>query len=203
MKYISIDLETTGLDPDNCDIIEVGAVIDDLAHSTLTVEQLPYYHTYIMPKGGKRGFFRGQPEALAMHAEKFARIAARDNDYCYIPLDMLAASFNNWLETYIPARQPRIVAGKNYATFDMRFLERVPRWSELIRLGGRVIDPGMLWWWPDTDEKLPNTDECLRRAGRTDLLDKSKHCALTDARAVVSLVRAGRHNLLKPNGVYE
>ena len=29
-KLVSLDVETCGLDPENCDLIEVGAVIDDL-----------------------------------------------------------------------------------------------------------------------------------------------------------------------------
>ncbi len=30
MRYVSIDIETLGLDPTCCDIVEFGAVIDDL-----------------------------------------------------------------------------------------------------------------------------------------------------------------------------
>ena len=31
MKYASIDIETTGLDPETCAIIEIGIILDDLA----------------------------------------------------------------------------------------------------------------------------------------------------------------------------
>lgn len=31
MKYVSIDLETTGLDFECCEILELGAVLDDIS----------------------------------------------------------------------------------------------------------------------------------------------------------------------------
>jgi inhibitor of KinA sporulation pathway (predicted exonuclease) len=50
-----------------------------------------------------------------------------------------------------------------------------------------VIDPAILFWCP-TDEKLPDTDACLKRAG-LDL--QTDHTALADARNVVRLMREG------------
>ena len=43
MKYISIDIETTGLDPENCQILSIGAVIEDTLNQ-LPFEELPTFH---------------------------------------------------------------------------------------------------------------------------------------------------------------
>ena len=55
MRYVSIDLETTGLDAINNDIIEFGAVLDDLADMK-PLEELPRFHAYICKEE-----YRGQP----------------------------------------------------------------------------------------------------------------------------------------------
>ena len=47
MKYISIDLETTGLSSETCEVIEFGAVLDDLT-TLQPIESLPkisYIHS--------------------------------------------------------------------------------------------------------------------------------------------------------------
>ena len=44
MQYVSIDLETTGLDPARCQILEVGAIYDD---GIRYVDDLPIFHKYI------------------------------------------------------------------------------------------------------------------------------------------------------------
>ena len=47
MKYVSIDIETTGLHEDECDIIEFGAVIDDL-RVMAPISKLPVFHCYFI-----------------------------------------------------------------------------------------------------------------------------------------------------------
>ena len=46
-------------------------------------------------------------------------------------------------------------AGKNFATFDKLFLERLPRWKQCIKLRQRVIDPAILYVDWKNDESLP------------------------------------------------
>ena len=43
MIYVSIDIETTGVDPKIHDIVEFGAVIDDLANPQ-PLDKLPRFH---------------------------------------------------------------------------------------------------------------------------------------------------------------
>ena len=47
LSYVSIDIETTGLDPETCQILEIGAVWDDW---TKPIDQLPVYHRLVYHK---------------------------------------------------------------------------------------------------------------------------------------------------------
>ena len=42
MKYVSIDIETTGLDPETCQTIQIGAGIED-TNNPLPIEDLPRF----------------------------------------------------------------------------------------------------------------------------------------------------------------
>ena len=46
MKYISIDIETTGLDRDLCQVLSIGAVIED-TNDIKPLEELPTFHAVI------------------------------------------------------------------------------------------------------------------------------------------------------------
>ena len=178
MKYVSIDLETSGLDPERCQILEFAAVIDD---GVRFVTELPTFHRYVI-----HDEYRGEPYALAMHSEIFKRIAKRDKDYKYIGISDLALAFkafllDNDLKSHIT------VAGKNFANFDLRFLRRVPGWNNIIGIRHRMIDPGCLYWSPIVDkERLPNLTTCLLRAG---FVKTVSHTAVEDAIDVIYTVR--------------
>ena len=78
-------------------------------------------------------------------------------------------------------------AGKNFAGFDKPFLLKLPRFTDLIRLHHRSLDPGSMWVRSD-DNKVPSTKECMRRA---DIPDAVAHTAIEDAIMVCRLIRAG------------
>ncbi len=186
MRYVSLDLETLGTDPDNCDVIEIGAVIDQIidGEPACPIEELPVYHAYI-PKDN----YRGQPFAMAMHSKILHRIAIREKGYSYIPPDLLGENFAQWLGSnglMGSEINELIVAGKNLAGFDARFLRRVPNFNQWVNFHRRVIDPAPLYFDPKIDQKLPNLDECLRRAGIT---KKVQHNAVDDALDVIRCLR--------------
>lgn len=54
MKYVSIDIETTGLDTQNDEILSIGAVIED-TDKLLPIEQLPKLHMVIAHERIKAG----------------------------------------------------------------------------------------------------------------------------------------------------
>jgi hypothetical protein len=70
MKYISIDIETTGLDPEKCDVLSIGAIIEDSANP-LPYEECPKFHAAIL-----RHELYGSPRAITMNAELIANIGA-------------------------------------------------------------------------------------------------------------------------------
>lgn len=191
MKYVSIDIETTGLDWRTCQTIEVGAVIDDFE---TPIEKLPTFRCYI-----DHGIFMGEPYALSMHAEIFRAIARERSHnleifpdiYVFKP-DKVADHFAMWLSKngIIPCNK-FVVAGKNFGAFDKNFLDLLPGWKEEIRMNHRFIDPGNMYYRPGIDDVLPNMEECLQRA---QLLPIVSHKALDDAFDVVRLIRWKRDN---------
>jgi len=70
MKYISIDIETTGLDPDTCNVLSIGAIIEDSANP-LPYEECPKFHAAIT-----RHELYGSPRAITMNAELIANIGS-------------------------------------------------------------------------------------------------------------------------------
>lgn len=183
--YVSIDIETTGLNWRNCQTIEIGAVIDDWKTS---IEELPTFRCYI-----DHDIFKGEPYALSMHAEIFRAIATRETDVLISNPNTVARAFHTWLgENDLNPRLDRIVvAGKNFAAFDKNFLEDIPEWNRWIMMKHRIIDPGNMYYVPGVDDELPNTEECLRRAKLPPVVN---HKALDDAFDVVRLIRWKKEN---------
>lgn len=77
-------------------------------------------------------------------------------------------------------------AGKNFATFDQKFLERLPRWKQVFKIRSRVLDPGILFVDWKNDESIPGLQTCKERAGVTGIVT---HNALEDAIDVVLCLR--------------
>ena len=181
--YISIDLETTGLDHTWCQILEVGAVVDDWKSP---LSDLSRFHTYIV-----HDQIIGEPYGLAMNAAILKRIADRDKpenrEFNFTAPGIVLFNLKRFLITHnvlLPGAQT-VAAGKNFARFDDRFLEKLPQYRDLNLLH-RCIDPGMFHWDPRIDRKPPSTEECLRRAG---LSTDVKHDAINDALDVIRLIR--------------
>lgn len=190
MRYVSIDIETTGLNPDTCDIIEFGAVIDDCV---TPIDELPQFHCYLTPPKS-RNFYQGEPTALAMHREIFLHIADLDLRYDFCKPQHLGKKFAKWLlvNEFVPeqgffSETVRInVAGKNFSSFDWRFLRRLNNFEDYVKIRQRILDPSILYFRPEIDESLPGMEECLRRAGYNKSVD---HTAINDALDVIRCLR--------------
>ena len=137
-----------------------------------------------------------------MHPTIFRRIATEEKGYRYMYPKDVGPTFKTWVEQFGAClyRDPEVdlsydrfnVAGKNFASFDDKFLRKLPEFGKFFRYRHRVIDPAMLFWNPLTDDKLPDTKTCMERAG---LSGEVAHNALDDARIVVKLIHigVGRH----------
>jgi oligoribonuclease len=182
MRYLSLDLETTGLG-DNCQILQLAAVLDDTEKS---LDLSPTFNALVWDS-----WYSGEPYALALNHFIFETIAHhkpgeevlhRGFPAIIVDVDELAPALWDWLKIYDLGKI--ILAGKNVAGFDLRFLKRLMGWDE-IPIHHRVLDPGNLFLRPD-DREPPSTDECLRRAG---IITTVQHDALSDAYDVCKLIR--------------
>ncbi len=197
MKYLSIDLETTGLDWENNQILEFGAVLED-SNKKLPIEELPKYHAFIKHPGNN---ISGNIFALNMNAsiiEKLKNEKLYKDKYNYIKIDELADDFLAWLKIQGFEIDEKIyddtthysttitVAGKNFAGFDKNFLNNVPGFSKKIKIRSRVIDPAVLFVDWKNDDALPSLDECKQKAG---IVGAVTHTAVEDAIDVIELLR--------------
>jgi oligoribonuclease (3'-5' exoribonuclease) len=187
MKYISIDIETLGLQPGKCDIVEFGAVIDDFV---TPIDELPRFHCYMTKPGD---IYKGEVYAMYMHSKSsiFERIAKREPGYSYIPDDLLDEVFFEWLqEQGFEEDEKVVVAGKNFNAFDLPFLKTIG-FGTKTRLHHRTLDPGSMWVDLLKDDAPPGLEECLKRAGIRKTIE---HTAVEDAMDVIRCIRAKQWN---------
>jgi len=179
LPYVSIDIETTGLDPVSCQTLELGAVIDDWKSH---VRELPQFRRVLVHEA-----VTGSPYAMALNANLLKLIASPDETLLFCKPADLGIQFSQWLKSNGFDPLSVQAAGKNFASFDMQFLYQLPNFKTHVRFRHRVIDPAILFWEPD-DERLPDSKTCYERAGYD---SKVAHTAIEDAQAVVWLVRQG------------
>lgn len=188
MKYISIDIETSGLNHEICNILEFAAIVDDLKVQA-PLDKLPKFQTYVIQDN-----YIGEPYALGMHAEIFKKISnwKKTGVQVVAPSDLLPRfyTFLTSLGGYRPSPDGTVkinVAGKNFGNFDSKFLEKLPHHNLLVKFSHRILDPAMLYFDPSVDETLPSTEICMKRAG---ISGEVQHTALEDAMNVVQMLRS-------------
>lgn len=185
MNYLSLDIETTGLDPDVCDVLEVGIFYED-TDALASRDRLPCFHKYIW-----KDTYNGEPYALAMNQRIFQKILdlrkqqLKGEDTPELTtLSGFSDDFRAWLERY-DIKLPIPIGGKNVAGFDLPFMKNIPGWTQ-FKFHHRVIDPGMLYFDARNDRVPPDLKECKKRAK---LPEHVSHEALDDAWDVIQLVR--------------
>lgn len=186
MKFLSIDIETTGLDPQKNQILEFGAIAIDTSYPTA-----PYIAEF-------RAVFihqelTGNPIALTMNSELIneINIVLKDKDFDYDRAynqniyvrnaEEFQKHFDEWLES-INFTGRLTLAGKNLASFDLKFIEAA---GIKIKYRHRMIDPAILYVDWEKDETLPDLQQCLDRAG---IVKSVEHTSLGDAGDVAELV---------------
>lgn len=194
--YCSIDIETTGLNPDTCQIIEIGLVLDDFR---TPLHELPKFHAYVY-----HDQIIGEPYALSMHSVILRRIAEYQSwaakkdesiprphpEFMFLRADYVVANLLGWLERNNVKRESGKItpAGKNFAAFDLQFIKRL-RDAERLQFKHRTFDPAMCFWNPLEDDGPPDTKTCMQRA----LMEgEVAHTALEDAIGVVKMIRLAR-----------
>ena len=221
MRYISIDIETTGLDPENCQVLSIGAVIED-TNDIKPISDLPTFHGVVL-----HNTIEGNPCSLNMNKDLIELISRYQTSKTKEDRDLIESTsgvkfhkkediieaFYHWLVEngfvefdgidsggYVKMENGKMLpvitnktkpihitaAGKNFATFDLKFLEKMPRWKQLIKVRQRILDPSILYVDWKQDEVPPSFILCKKRA---DLPEELAHDAVKDSQDVISLLR--------------
>jgi oligoribonuclease len=224
MKFISIDVETSGLDPELNQVLSIGAIIED-SENPLPLEKCPKFHAAIEHEEITGSLFainlnrelietivsyktcNNEDERNDVEASSGMRFYHKDDiveafyHFLYLNGMVKFDPNENMSERVmktnrdgksVPVLTSRIkpthitVAGKNFATFDKHFLEKLPRWKQVIRIKQRILDPAILYVDWKNDSSLPSLGECKERAGIDGIVT---HNALEDAWDVIELLR--------------
>lgn len=194
MKYLSIDIETTGLDPLKDQLLSFGVIIED-TENPLPFDEIPKFHAAI-----KRNRIEGDLFAINMNKELIETINqymnSSDNSRSnsgmeFYNEDEIVSGFRRWLITNNFTQLDKkitnlTVAGKNFGTFDKLFIERLPRWKQYFKIRQRIIDPAILFVDWKNDNSLPGLSACKTRAK---LNPNVTHNAVEDAWDVIELLR--------------
>jgi len=220
MIYLSIDVETTGLEKDRYQILSIGAILEDTTKK-LPFEEIPKFHAAIL-----HNEITGSPYAMNMNKSIIEAIVqyqtAKDQDekndlvhmtgMRFLPEDQVAEEFYRWLYDHgmvkhdlseqgmvkiangkmypvVDSKTKPVtinVAGKNFASFDKHFIDRLPKWQRVVRFRQRMIDPSVIFTNWNEDEALPDLYKCKQRAKLEGVVT---HDALEDAWDVIQLLR--------------
>lgn len=181
MIYLSIDIETTGLNPDKHDILEFGCILEDTTKK-LPLSEIPQCRYYFdLP------IYKGDPYALALNSNIFKKIMElRKNDpdkQLVTPIQFIER-FGSFLKEYLGDSKRINVAGKNYNGFDKQFLQKIEGFN--FPFGHRVLDPAMLYVDWNEDKEIPSTEICYKRAA---IESNVAHTTIEDAWGVIELLR--------------
>jgi oligoribonuclease (3'-5' exoribonuclease) len=175
--YVSIDIETTGLNPNTCQVLEIGAVIHDPAKPLL---ECPTFRACI-----KHDVIAGTPSALQMNARLLEEIAdggGKEEDY-------VVEWFHDWLKDHLPIGELTEncvhALGKNVGTFDLVFLDKIGNWPTWL-FHYRSLDVGSMYALP---EGIPAQGELECKLADEFLIPGKPHEALYDAFVSLALAR--------------
>lgn len=192
MLYLSCDLETTGLEPLTCQIIEIGIHLCDLSSS----QPIASFHRYV-----KWPLCGGDIYALVLNSAILKKL----NDDPVISFNEsidgdIISGFDLCQAIYLWLQVNNIIkiccAGKNFGIFDYQFLRQLPNFNLIDKiLGHRHLDVGTLFVGAD-DIGIPDLNTCLIRAG---ISEQTDHTALNDALLVHKLLHCAylRSDLVK------
>ena len=205
-KLVSIDVETTGLDPKVHDILEVAAIVFDINPN---IKEISSFHCFINNKvtcwdqdtfnfhmineyfeymNSFKGVLRLNPSDFELQFRSFLRESLFKNEETTTSREEIINS-NRFSITAV---------GKNFGSFDAQFLYKLcPSFKTSRLFRHRSIDLGNLLWDPKLDGViLPDSNECLKRSKIEDNLNEGvvvpnffKHRAMDDAEQVMLMCR--------------
>lgn len=227
MKYVSIDLETTGLDPVSCQILSFSAILED-TNNPLPYDKIPKLNIYILRESINGSFF-----ALNMNRDIITTInnylllksdeekirCMRETNSIFLAEKHLRFYFQAWLSFHLESKKeyesvldpfnwtndvtrknvirellvnlkPNThkinVAGKNFAGFDKKFIDKLEGFYDHVIFRQRVLDPSVLLVDWKNDETLPDLLTCKKRGN---ISGEVTHESLSDAWDVIQVFR--------------
>lgn len=180
MKYLSLDIETTGIDRSADQILQLAAVVEN-TEECLPLDELPSFSCYI-----QHDRISGSPFALSMNADILKMLATGKGRYPIVEAHRVSNAFLVFLQEHFGVEGKITAAGKNVAGFDIPFLQRAYP-TVASRFSHRSIDPGSFCL--DWEEGPENLAALKKRFG---VPGGVTHDALEDARDVVAVLRAAR-----------
>lgn len=186
MRYLSLDLETSGSNPRRHQVLELAAVIEN-TRQPLPLGELPAFRRVV-----QHPEYVGTAGALALNARLLAELAQKAPNPERCTPDELLPQLHAFLlaHHFAPDSAGLVsvtVAGKNVASFDLGFLKELPGWGTLVRADPAMLDPAAFYLNWHKDSRLPSMSICKARAGFEDR--EVAHEALADALDVVRLLR--------------
>lgn len=181
--YLSTDIETTGLDPESNQILQVSMVWDDLV---TPIEELKHLTFYI----DNGDHIVGNLFALNLNQPILKAILDSRNQkptkYAVLKHRAAEIAMVSFLDELREETKQKslFVAGKNAAGFDLPFLKvHFPVVSSYFK--HRVLDPGSMYAWLDEDTPVPDLNRINKFIGNSEV----SHDALDDARDVIKAIR--------------
>lgn len=176
MRYLAIDLETTGLDVQTAGIFHLAATVGDTAFpdplAELSLLLNPWYHNQHV---------EFEPYAMMMNARYIANIATGPTPT--YSLQAASTDLFDFIRINFPTGKVT-AAGKNIRSLDLPVLQRLGFRMDVFH--HRTLNVGNLFVTPQ-DDHLPDLKACLQRAG---LPAEVSHDALDDCKQVVRCVHA-------------
>lgn len=181
MKFLSIDFETTGLDPKVNQPLAFCGILDYVGNKT-PIEELPRFHCYFAWDTITVHHVAGK-----MNHTLVEKLFNQDFGPKHIEPREFSNQLRIFLNTYGVTGKITI-AGKN-PNFDAGFCVALGFTS----IEFRMIDPAILYMRPE-DEKVPGLATCLKRAGldvdvTEDHFKGGIHNEAYDAESIIRLLR--------------
>jgi len=169
--YLAIDIETTGLDPEKHQVLEIGAVMYQPGKAIM---ECPTFRALI-----EHDEYRGSAVALAMNHRLLQEIA----DVGGGTPGSASNKFRLWLFRHLPKDAKVHLLGKNVGSFDLQFLKRLPYWP-VHQIHYRCLDVGSLWATPEGMKSQAELEAILAEDYN---IPGEPHEALYDARVSLAL----------------
>lgn len=194
---VSIDIETTGLNAKEHDILEVAAICFKLDPNQTDVQR---FHCFL-----KHPVLRWDPSTFEFHMKNDYFNYVRSEAVRDVPrmeLETFERQFIGWLascDAYVPGQRGggATAVGKNFGSFDLQFLNELNYGSfrERNAFKHRAVDLGNLLWNPISDGvTLPSSEKCAERMGHS--AAQIRHRAMDDAEIMMEMCRKAISKLI-------